>query len=456
MNFMKRNILARKAAAALCALPLLVYAYVSGPDPRNTGAPGDSPQACATAGCHTGTAVNGGPGRVEILFPNGTTYVPGEKQRWTVRITDEGQRVFGFQATARLDSNPSAGQAGTFSNVDGTTQILCDDGSVRPSSGCRANFTVEFIEHTRGGSANTFTFEWTPPAANVGNVRVYVAGNAANGNGTNSGDRIYTANYTLTPSTSGGGGGGTRPAISQGGVADGFNFVAGVAPSTWTAIFGTNLASVTKTWDDAIRGNTLPTTLEGVSVRINGRPATISFVSPGQVNVLAPTDIGTGTMNVVLTNANGESAPVTVTATPVKPAFYAPFSQNNRFFVTAVAAQLQNGQPVYVGKQGADPRVTRGARPGEILQVFGTGFGATNPVVPTTQIVTGAPAITSQVRIRFGETVATFAGTGNLVAAGLYQFNVTVPATLADGDYPLIAEVGGVSSSSNVYITVQR
>jgi len=455
MTFMQRNILVRKTSVALLALPFLVYAYVSGPDPRVTGAPGDSPQACATGGCHTGTGVNAGPGRVEIEFPGGSTYVPGQKQRWTVRVTDTAQRVFGFQATARLESNPSAAQAGTFSNIDGTTQILCDDGSVRPSAGCRANFTVEFIEHTRGAAANTFTFEWTPPATNVGNVRVYVAGNAANGNGTNTGDRIYTANYTLTPST-GGGGGENRPVISQGGVADGFNFGVGVGPSTWTAIFGTNLATVTKTWDDAIRGNTLPTTLEGVSVSVNGKPATVSFVSPVQVNVLTPTDIGTGTMNVVLTNANGESAPVAVTATAVKPAFYAPFAQNSRFFVTAVATQLQNGQPVYVGKQGVDPRVTRGARPGEILQVFGTGFGATNPVVPTTQIVSGAPAITSQVRIRFGETVATFAGSGNLVAAGLYQFNVTVPGTLADGDYPLIAEVGGVTSSSNVYITVQR
>lgn len=452
-----RNTLVNKAAIALCAVPFLLYAYVTGPDPRHTGAPGDAAQACATAGCHTGTALNGGPGKVEIEFPNGLTYVPGTKQRWTVRVTDSAQRVFGFQATARLESNPSAGQAGTFTNIDNSTQILCDDGAVRPSAGCRANFSVEFIEHTRGSSANTFTFEWTPPATDVGNVRVYVAGNAANGNGTNSGDRIYAANYTLT-ATTGGGGGQPRPAISQGGVADAFSFQAGVAPSTWTAIFGTNLAATTKTWDDAISGSTLPTTLEGVSVTIGEKPATIYFVSPGQINVLAPHDIGTGTMNVVVKNSNGESTPLTVTAAAVKPAFYAISSQNNRLFVTAVATQLDaSGRPVFVGKPGLqDSRVSRGARPGEILQVFGTGFGATNPVVPSNQIVSGAPTITSQVRIRFGETVATFAGSGNLVAAGLYQFNVTVPDTLSDGDYPLIAEVGGVTSSSNVYITVQR
>jgi uncharacterized protein (TIGR03437 family) len=154
---------------------------------------------------------------------------------------------------------------------------------------------------------------------------------------------------------------------------------------------------------------------------------------------------------MVITTANGSSDPVTVRAAAFKPSFYAPFSQNNRFYVTAVALD-----GTLVGRASADSRVRRAARPGEIIQVFGTGFGPTSPAVPTDQIVSGAPSVTTPVRIRFGETVATVAGTGNLVFAGLYQFNVTVPSTLADGDHPLIAEIGGVTSSTNVYITVQR
>jgi len=64
--------------------------------------------------------------------------------------------------------------------------------------------------------------------------------------------------------------------------------------------------------------------------------------------------------------------------------------------------------------------------------------------------------VTTPVRIRFGETVATVAGSGNLVAPGLYQFNVTVPATLASGDIVMLAEVGGVTSSNAVFMTVER
>jgi uncharacterized protein (TIGR03437 family) len=446
MLLRQHKIFAGKCASILSVIPVLIYAYAGGPEPRHTGAPGD--QTCAMAGCHTGTAVNSPNGNVTITAAGGTSYVPGQRQRITVTITDAAQRVFGFQATARLESNLQGGQAGTFTPTDNRTQVLCDDGRVRPAAGCSAQFPVEFIQHTSASSQNTFTFDWTPPATNAGNVRLYVAGNAANGNGTNSGDRVYTASTTLTPSA---GGGGARPTIAQGGVADGFNFVAGVASNTWTAIFGANLASNTKTWDEAVQGTRLPTTLDGVSVSVNNRPATIFFVSPGQINILTPNDDATGDVSVVVRNANGESAPVTVRKTAVKPAFYAPFGADGRLYVTAVALD-----GTLVGKGGTDPRVRRAARPGEVILVFGTGFGPTNPVVATDQVVSGAPAITTPVRIRFGETVASFAGTGNLVAAGLYQFNVTVPATLANGDYPLIAEVGGVISSGNVYLAIQR
>lgn len=441
------RIVATKIAVITAAVPILLYAYASGPDPRNTGAPGD--QTCAQGGCHTGTAVNAGPGKVEVTFPSGLTYVPGTKQRLTVTITDAQQRVFGFQATARLESNLSATQAGTWSTTDSRTQVLCDDGRTRPAAGCGDRFPVEFIEHASVNATNTFTVEWTPPATAAGNVRIYVAGNAGNGNGQNTGDRVYTANYTLAPTT--GGGGGPKPTISSGGVADGFNFVAGVAANTWTAIFGTDLATETKTWDADVQGNRLPTTVGGVSVNINNKPATVYFVSPGQINVLAPIDDATGDVQVVVKNANGESTPLTVRKAAVKPAFYAPFADSGKLYVTAVALD-----GTYVGKTGTDPRATRGARPGEVLLVFGTGFGATNPAATTDTTVTGAPAITTPVRIRFGETVANFAGTGNLVAAGLYQFNVTVPATLADGDYNLVAEQGGVTSSTNVFLTVRR
>ena len=77
------------------------------------GAPGDS--TCAMAGCHTGTALNGGGGSVQLTSSAGTSYTPGQQQTLTLVITDSRARVYGFQASARLDSNPTNGQAGDFS-----------------------------------------------------------------------------------------------------------------------------------------------------------------------------------------------------------------------------------------------------------------------------------------------------------------------------------------------------
>lgn len=244
-------------------------------------------------------------------------------------------------------------------------------------------------------------------------------------------------------------GSGPRPAII--GVTDGFNFSPGLAPNTWSVVFGRDLSAETRDWTSAVQGTQLPTTLGGVSVTVNNLPAPVFFISPGQINFLPPNDIGTGDMTVVVRNTQGTSDPFTVRAATVKPAFYAPFAQNNRFFVTAVSLTGE-----LVGTRGSDPRVTRAARPGEILLIFGTGFGPTNPVVPVDRVVVGAPLVTTPVRIRFGDVVANVAGAGNLVAVGLYQFNVTVPETLANGEYPLIAEIGGVASGANVFLPVQR
>jgi hypothetical protein len=49
--------------------------------------------------------------------------------------------------------------------------------------------------------SGTYQFIWMPPSTNVGNVVIYVAGNAAIGDLTLNGDHIYTQTYTLTPAT---------------------------------------------------------------------------------------------------------------------------------------------------------------------------------------------------------------------------------------------------------------
>ncbi|MBL8214087.1 MAG: IPT/TIG domain-containing protein [Bryobacterales bacterium] len=412
------------------------YSSASGPPARSTGATGDL--TCAQAGCHTGTPVNGGGGSVAIAFPSGTTYTPGLKQTWTITITDSAARVYGFQATARLGSNISGGQAGSFTATESGTAVFCDNDNPRSGAACPSAFAVEFIQHTSAKRENTFTVEWMPPATDVGNVRVFISANAANGNAQNTGDRIYTANYTLTPAAAQPTA--ERPAVSSNGVVNALSLAAGVAGQAWTRITGTGFAAEPATWK--IEGDKLPTELGGVSVTVNQQPVAIGAVTPTQITALVPVGIGTGDVAVVVKNAAGESTPVSVLASAVGPALLAPFRQEASSFLLAVA---RDG--TLVGKAGEGSRATRLAKRGELLSLFGTGFGQTKPELTANQTVPNPISVAGAVRIRFGEAVATMVGTGSLIAPGVYQFQVIVPETAA-GDVPVVAEIDGQTSAA--------
>jgi len=219
-----------------------------------------------------------------------------------------------------------------------------------------------------------------------------------------------------------------KPAVSANGVVNAAGYQAGIAPGAWISIFGQNLAAVTRavTAVDLVDGS-LPTNLAGVSVAINNQPAFVHYISPTQINVQAPTDSGAGSVNVSVTNAAGVSDAARATLQSILPAFFA--SQN---YVAAVRAD------------GAIITAASPAKPGDVLQLFGNAFGPTNPTVAPGKVFQGAYATTNPVAITIGgqSVLVSFAG---LVAAGLYQFNVVVPA-LADGDHPVVAQVAGLST----------
>lgn len=104
------------------------------------------------------------------------------------------------------------------------------------------------------------------------------------------------------------------PTLVSGGVSNAFSGAAGLTPGAWISIFGSNLSTVTRTLASSdITGNQLPTSLGGVSVQIDGKPAYVQFVSPAQVNVLSPADSNLGSIGISITNAAGTSNSVTAT-----------------------------------------------------------------------------------------------------------------------------------------------
>jgi uncharacterized protein (TIGR03118 family) len=176
----------------------LASARSAGPNGRFTGAPGDNPNACTQ--CHNSAALNSGKGSLRIVFPGGGQYQPGATYRLKVEVRDPDQLRWGFQLTARLASSPATAQAGDLRSANGFTRAICQDGANKP---CTDANPIQFIMHTVEGTRNgtpggaDFEFDWTAPAAGSGQITFYAAGNAANGNGNNQGDLIYTTNMSV-------------------------------------------------------------------------------------------------------------------------------------------------------------------------------------------------------------------------------------------------------------------
>lgn len=154
-----------------------------------TGAPGEN--NCTYSGCHTGNPLNNPNGSIELR--TGTTnnqYVPGQTYNMEFKVAFTGRSLFGLGVEA-LDA--SGNNAGTLTaNAASGNQI---------KTRTVGAYTRRCIVHTLNGGARqdsmVFRFTWTAPQS--GTVSFYYCGNAANGNGSESGDYIYTGSTVLNP-----------------------------------------------------------------------------------------------------------------------------------------------------------------------------------------------------------------------------------------------------------------
>lgn len=217
----------------------------------------------------------------------------------------------------------------------------------------------------------------------------------------------------------------------------------------WISIFGSNLANTARLWrNDEIINGVLPTQLDGVQVTINGRPAAISYISPTQLNVQVPADDSSAPVEVRVANANG-NAIVTAVMLPFAPGLFV-FDADNRRYVAAQHA----GDYSLVGRPGLYPGSTP-AKPGEVVILYGTGFGPTAPPSPAGRVITSPALLANEVRAAIGGIPAQVLWSG-LIAAGLYQFNIKIPEGIPNGDAAVTVAVAGWPSQANTFLTVQR
>lgn len=166
---------------------LLFPAYKNGAPGGYSGSVGDKGSTCVK--CHTGTTTITS-GWITTNIPT-TGYISNQIYEITLAASDATAKLFGFELTAEDNSGV---KTGIFSVVN--------------SPGTKLTNANKSVTHTSSGTAltgnnKTWIIEWTAPNETAGTITFFAAVNAANGNGTNSGDIIYKTSISVNPASTG-------------------------------------------------------------------------------------------------------------------------------------------------------------------------------------------------------------------------------------------------------------
>jgi len=164
----------------------LVLSFSGGPPDAHTGAPGEP--ACNE--CHLSFPLNSGDGSLAVVAP--ATYAPGDTLDLTVQLQDPGQARWGFELTALNSANQPAGDL-----------VLVEPVRTQKSVAISGR---QYVKHTAAGTeqpgpdaSSQWQLRWAATGEVAGPVTFYAAGNAANYNGFNTGDYIYTTSTVVDP-----------------------------------------------------------------------------------------------------------------------------------------------------------------------------------------------------------------------------------------------------------------
>ncbi|MBS1858734.1 MAG: hypothetical protein JST11_25410 [Acidobacteria bacterium] len=203
-----------------------------------------------------------------------------------------------------------------------------------------------------------------------------------------------------------------------------------VAPGSMISIFGANLTNSTAVAPDGM----LPQTLAGMTAHVGDRLLPLVFASPTQVNAVLPSDLA-------------EGAQVLTVSPPAQSDVRAAFTVARNAPGLFSSVFHADGTPVTADSP---------AQSGEVLTVYGTGFGPTNPPRLDGFPLPSSPdyLVVDSVTARVGDTPATvqkaFAVPGK---NGIDAVQFTLSSSTPSGQ--LVVTVNGVDSNP-VTLPVQQ
>jgi uncharacterized protein (TIGR03437 family) len=240
------------------------------------------------------------------------------------------------------------------------------------------------------------------------------------------------------------------PILSAGQILNGASYGSTLVAGELASLFGANFSLGGASAFTA----PLQTSLQGVSVEINGTAAPLIYVGANQVNFQVPWELqGQSSATIDVLDNGVRTASQTFRLAAAAPAVFTLNSQG-----TGQGAVLFSGTSVWAGDSGVVPcsPCARAAKAGDNLEIYLTGLGAVATSQATGVPTSSATPTLTQATVTIGGIAApvTYSGLATRYV-GLNQVNVQVPAGVAPGmQVPLVVSIGGVASNT-VTIAVQ-
>ena len=234
-----------------------------------------------------------------------------------------------------------------------------------------------------------------------------------------------------------------------------------LAPRSIITVFGDTFAEdaagifgLELTADERVGDN-----IANFCLEIGGMRSPMFAATKGQVNAQVAPGVPTGSQDLVLIRACGtdseqRSEPRPVEIVEASPAFFKfAFNDNG---VNPIAALNQDGQRIGGPELGAG---FVAARPGDVVTLFGTGFGPVERDFETGEIPGRAARVTGEVSVDVGgQTLppnAVFYVGVAPCCAGLDQASFRLPDGLASGDQAVRLTVSGATSPAGAVLRVE-
>ena len=457
--------LAVTVAANATTSQQMAQVYVGGATAYISQGAGSFPTGCVYTLSPTSQSIpnSGGSYSFQVQTTNACTWQPTQPTadasyihlQSTASVTGTGSVSF------TVDVNPAGSppRSSSIGVAQGVTFSISQDAGATPGCSYTLNPSSTSLQNTGGSFAfqvqTTASCQWHPQTSATwihfqssvavtgpGTITFMADANPSGSAARSASIAVGSSNFTVNEAA--GIPGGPAPTFTASNLLNSASYQQGaVSPGEIVTIFGSNLGPSTGAQVNLVN-NSFPISASGVQVTFNGTPAALLYVSAGQINAVAPYSLSpNSSAQVQVTYNNAQSSLVTVPVSVTTPALFTQASGRG------LGAFLKSDYSLI---SASNP-----AQPGDIVILFGTGAGQTNPAGKDGVLAAAPyPSPVQPVSVTMGgvQSSIVYSGDAPGLVAGLLQVNATVPAGL-QGTQPVVLTIGGVSSPAGVTIPLK-